>query len=42
MNLIKKPQVSAEWDDLLTVLRKTKRLASKLGRRHIAEWLQNE
>jgi hypothetical protein len=36
MNLIKKPQVSAEWHDLLAVLRKTKGLASKLGRRHIA------
>ena len=42
MNLIKKPQVSAEWHDLLAVLRKTKGLASKLDRRHIPEWLQNE
>jgi hypothetical protein len=42
MNLVNELQVSAERDDVLTVLRKMKRLASKLGRRDIADWLQNE
>jgi hypothetical protein len=42
MNLVNELQVSAEKDDVLTVLRKTKRLASKLGRQDIADWLQNE
>ncbi len=41
-NLINELQVSAERDDVLTVLRKTKRLASKLGREDIAEWLRAE
>src|SRR6266702_1472488 len=42
MNLVNELQISAEQDDVLTVLRKTKRLASKLGRKDIAEWLQSE
>src|ERR1019366_5927377 len=42
MNLVNELQVSAERDDVLTVLRKTKRLASKLGRQDIAEWLRSE
>jgi hypothetical protein len=42
VNLINELQVSAEKDDVLTVLRKTKRLASKLGRKDIAEWLHAE
>lgn len=42
MNLVNELQVSAEQDDVLTVLRKTKRLASKLGRKDISDWLQAE
>src|SRR5690242_18441517 len=42
MNLVNELQVSAEEDDVLTVLRKTKRLASKLDRQDISEWLQAE
>ena len=42
MNLVNELQVSAENDDVLTVLRKTKRLASKLDRQDIAEWLNAE
>ncbi len=42
MNLINQLQVSAENDDVLTVLRKTKRLASKLERQDIAAWLEAE
>lgn len=42
MNLVNELQVSAEQDDVLTVLRKTKRLASKLGRQEILDWLQAE
>jgi hypothetical protein len=42
MNLVNELQVSAERDDVLTVLRKTKRLASKLGRQDLASWLQAE
>jgi AbiTii len=42
MNLVNELQVSAEQDDVLTVLRKTKRLASKLGRQDIGEWLRSE
>jgi hypothetical protein len=42
MNLVNELQVSAEQDDVLTVLRKTKRLASKLGRQDIGEWLKAE
>src|SRR5579864_331264 len=42
MNLVNELQVSAEQDDVLTVLRKTKRLASKLGRQDISEWLRFE
>jgi hypothetical protein len=42
MNLINELQVSAESDDVLTVLRKAKRLASKLGREDINTWLAAE
>jgi hypothetical protein len=42
MNLVNELQVSTENDDVLTVLRKTKRLASKLDRKDIAEWLHSE
>lgn len=42
VNLVNELQVSAEQDDVLTVLRKTKRLASKLDRKDIAEWLEAE
>lgn len=42
MNLVNELQISAENDDVLTVLRKTKRLASKLGRQDIAGWLKAE
>jgi AbiTii len=42
MNLVNELQISAEQDDVLVVLRKTKRLASKLDRRDISEWLQAE
>lgn len=42
MNLVNELQISADMDDVLTVLRKTKRLASKLGRQDISEWLQAE
>jgi hypothetical protein len=42
MNLVNELQTSAEQDDVLTVLRKTKRLASKLDRQDMASWLQAE
>jgi len=42
MNLVNELQVSAEQDDVLTVLRKTMRLASKLGRDDISAWLEAE
>jgi hypothetical protein len=42
MNLVNELQVSAEQDDVLTVLRKTRRLASKLNRDDISEWLDAE
>ena len=42
MNLVNELQISAGRDDVLTVLRNTKRLASKLGRQDIAEWLESE
>jgi hypothetical protein len=35
-------QISAEQDDVLSVLRKTKRLSSKLGRKDITEWVEQE
>ena len=41
-NLVNELQISAEQDDVLTVLRKTKRLASKLNRQDISEWLNAE
>jgi hypothetical protein len=42
MNLVNELQISAERDDVLTVLRKTKRLASKLDHRDISDWLNCE
>jgi len=42
MNLVNELQSSAEQDDVLTVLRKTKRLASKLDRQDISDWLHCE
>ena len=42
INLVNELQVSAEQDDVLTVLRKTKRLASKLNRTDISDWLNSE
>jgi hypothetical protein len=42
MNLVNELQISAEKDDVLTVLRKTKRMASKLGRIDITDWLNSE
>lgn len=42
MNLVNELQVSAERDDVLTVLRKTMRLASKLDRKDISVWLDSE
>lgn len=42
MNLVNELQVSAEQDDVLTVLRKAKRLASKLGVDDINHWLKCE
>ena len=42
MNLVNELQVSAEREDVLTVLRKARRLASKLGVNDIDEWLKAE
>jgi hypothetical protein len=42
VNLVNELQVSAERDDVMTVLRKAKRLASKLGVADIDDWLQCE
>jgi len=42
MNLVNELQVSAESDNVVAVLRKARRLASKLERDDIAEWLQSE
>ena len=42
MNLVNELQVSAEQDEVLTVLRKAKRLASKLGVDDINQWLRAE
>src|SRR5690349_19638751 len=42
MDLVNELQISAENEDVLTVLRKTRRLASKLDRKDIADWLQHE
>ncbi len=42
MNLVNELQVSAESDDVLTVLRKARRLASKLGVPDIDDWLKAE
>lgn len=42
MDLVNELQISAEQDDVLTVLRKARRLASKLGVNSIDEWLESE
>lgn len=42
VSLVNELQASTERDDVVTVLRKTKRLASKLDRQDIADWLQAE
>jgi len=42
MNLVNELQVSVERDDVLTVLRKARRLASKLGVDDIDDWLGAE
>lgn len=42
MDLVNELQVSAERDDVLTVLRKARRLASKLGVADIDHWLKCE
>jgi hypothetical protein len=42
MGLVNELQESAERDDVLTVLRKAKRVSSKLGRRDICDWLEHE
>jgi hypothetical protein len=42
MNLVNELQISAERDDVLTVLRKARRLASKLGATEILDWLDSE
>jgi hypothetical protein len=42
MGLVNELQISAEREDVLTVLRKTKRLATKLGRTDMSEWLRSE
>jgi hypothetical protein len=42
MGLVNELQASAERDDVLTVLRRAKRVSAKLGRRDISEWLEHE
>src|SRR5262245_54887139 len=42
MNLVNELQISAARDDVLTVLRNTKRLASKLALNDLEEWLKCE
>ncbi len=42
MGLVNELQEAAERDDVLTVLRKAKRVSSKLGRRDISDWLEHE
>lgn len=42
MNLVNELQVSTECEDVLTVLRKAMRLASKLGVDDIGQWLESE
>lgn len=42
MDLVNELQISAERDDVLTVLRKARRLASKLGVSSIDHWLESE
>jgi len=42
MGLVNELQESAERDDVLTVLRKAKRLSSKLSRQDMSDWLDHE
>ncbi len=42
MGIVNELQESAEKDDVLTVLRKARRVASKLGRKDIIEWIDHE
>jgi hypothetical protein len=42
MNLVNELQEVAEKQDVLTALRNTKRLASKLGRQDILDWIKGE
>lgn len=42
MSLINELQESSERDDVIVVLRKTKRLCAKLGRDDILQWVNNE
>jgi hypothetical protein len=42
MGLVNELQESAERDDVLTVLRKAKRVSAKLGLREISDWLDHE
>lgn len=42
MGLVNELQCSVEKDDVITVLRKTKRMCYKLGRNDILQWVNNE
>ena len=42
MGIVNELQASAERDDVLTVLRRAKRLSAKLGLRDISEWVDHE
>ena len=42
MGLVNELQEAAERDDVLTVLRKAKRVSAKLGRKDICLWLEHE
>jgi hypothetical protein len=42
MGIVNELQASAESEDVLTALRKAKRVASKLNRQDISEWLDHE
>jgi hypothetical protein len=42
MSLVNELQESCEKDDVLTVLRKAKRLSAKLGRDDICDWIDHE
>ncbi len=42
MGIVNELQESAEKDDVLTVMRKARRVASKLGKQDISQWLDHE